>query len=107
MRWKGFRRGLDQGMEGSGFIYGIIVPLMFLVFIIVLAFGTWKCVFDKPEPLKLCTNYSFDVGYINKESMTCTRWPAMEMEIEERMIKADIVHCKCTQASFPPAETIK
>ena len=102
--WKGWNRGVKEGLEGSGLVYGLVLPLAFL-FAVIITGGVLlhRCLSTKSPP-PTCSNYSFGAGYIRDKTLTCTRWPAMEMRIEERMIKEDIVHCTCTADSFPKAE---
>ena len=104
MKWKGWLRGLDQGMEGSGLIAGLVLPTLVVGLICAILIGgavlTCNAIKgpDKPEP---CVNYSFGAGYIREKTRICNRWPAMEMRIEDNWIDEDVVHCTCTAASFP------
>lgn len=103
----GFRRGLDRGLndgaEASGGIIGFFLPIAVVVFIVVGLAAWWNGCFNKKRAAT-CTDYSYEVGILDKSDFTCGRFPAMKRRIEKRWVKSDIVHCSCTEASFPKAE---
>lgn len=94
---RGLKKGLKEGMFGSGLLLGTVLPFgITIAFLIGLVVALVRCFDSGPGR---CTNYSYSVGYLGPDTMTCTQWPAMEMRIEKRMIRSSIVHCSCTAAS--------
>jgi hypothetical protein len=103
----GWFSGLGAGFRDSGHFLGAVVPIAIVTIAFVVVIGTivWVrgCVkgAEKPKP---CSNYSYKMSIIGDSKASCTKWPAMEMRIEKRWVKADIVHCACTAASNPKPE---
>jgi hypothetical protein len=101
---KSWLRGVADGMNGSGSVLGFIAPIAaFALVMTVLVIGIvsghgWIRGRDKNE---VCANYTFK---LTGRSARCNRWPAMVMRIEKRWVKADLVHCACTEGSNPPPE---
>ncbi|RKZ09794.1 hypothetical protein DRQ25_05245 [Candidatus Fermentibacteria bacterium] len=101
---KGWVRGLAEGYENSGWFIGTFMPIgifCLIVAAIIFAFtGVPSC--ERPVKIaKPCTDYSYKLG---RGYARCTQWPAMEVRVDKRWVKADIVHCKCTEESYATAE---
>lgn len=99
----GWLSGLGAGFRDSGHFLGAVVPVAIVVLMFVAVIGTVigvrSCVRGSSEP-KPCTDYSYKMALFGSSKAHCTKWPAMEMKIENRWVKADIVHCACTEGSF-------
>ena len=105
---EGWYKGLGRGFEDSGWFLGTFVPITVVTLVLVMVIGTvvWaRSCLKSPEKPKPCTDYSYKMeilgDLVGDSEARCTRWPAMAMRIEKRWVKADIVHCKCTPASYP------
>lgn len=105
----GWLSGLGAGFRDSGHFLGATVPIaiVVLLFVVVIGGGIWirSCMKgpDKPKP---CADYSYKMDLIGDSEAKCTRWPAMKMSIDKRILGRDIVNCKCTSGSFPPPEKL-
>lgn len=104
----GWFKGLGSGFEESGWFIGTFVPIVLVTLLFVLLFGSvvWVrgCVKEAAKP-KVCTDYSYKMGIVSDREARCDRWSNMKMQIEERWLKSDVVHCKCTPASYPAGAT--
>jgi hypothetical protein len=101
---RGWIKGLAEGYRNSGWFIGTFMPIgifCLIVAAVVFAFvGVPNCE-RKARIAKPCTNYSYKLG---NGYARCTQWPAMDVEMEKRWVKSDIVHCKCTDESFAKVE---
>lgn len=96
---RGFRKGWKNSAFDSGFLLGTALPIFFsLLLLFGCITGLYFCF--KKEP-GTCVDYSYKDGMFGSGSLSCNKWPNMRRKIEERWVKADIVHCYCTEDSFP------
>jgi hypothetical protein len=91
---RGWDRGLGHGLEGSGTLLGLAVPIGLALVVLVLTGLTFSQCFGKPP--KPCHDYSYKTGGIlSDREASCGRWPGMTLRVERRWVKSDIAHCKC------------
>ena len=97
---RGWNRGLGDGMEGSGAFIGFVIPsAIAVVFLVLLSIGCAWC-YNKISDPGPCVNYVYSMGLFAEDTAKCTKWAAMDMRIEHRYIKNDLVHCTCTAESL-------